>query len=177
MLLDLREMRGSEERVDRTFAADEISADPGDDYTIVGPVVLRLRLLKDGDKFRLKGRVESRLRLSCGRCLESFEVPADLPIDLMYLPQTENGGDGESEISDEDLSTGFYRDDQIDLGLVVREQFQLSLPMKPLCGDGCRGLCPVCGANLNSERCSCDTTWRDPRLETLESLLSDSRKG
>ena len=177
MLLDLREVRGSEERVERTFAADEISAEPGEDYTIAGPVVLRLRLLKDGDKFRLRGRVEGRLWLSCSRCLESFDVPADLPIDLIYLPQAENGGDGESEISDEDLSTGFYRDDQIDLGLVVREQLQLSLPMKPLCGDGCCGLCSVCGINLNSERCSCDTTWRDPRLETLESLLSDSRKG
>ena len=177
MLLDLRDMRGSEERVDRTFAANEFSAEPGDDYTVAEPVVLRLRLLKDGDKFRLIGRVTSRLRLSCCRCLESFDVPVDLPVDLMYFPQTANGGDGESEIGDEDLSTAFYRDDQIDLALMVREQLQLSLPMKPLCSDGCRGLCPVCGINLNSERCSCDTTWRDPRLETLEALLSDSRKG
>ena len=177
MLLDLRERRGSDERVDRTLSPDQLPAQPDDDYAVDEPVALRLRLLKDGDKFRLRGTVASRLRLSCCRCLESFVAPVDLPLDLMYLPQAANDGEGESEISDEDLSTGFYRNDQIDLAALVREQFQLSLPMKPLCGDDCCGLCPVCGVNLNRERCSCDTTWRGPRLETLQALLSDSRKG
>ena len=177
MLLDLRDKRGAEERVDRTLSPDELPAEPDDDYAVDEPVVLALRLLKDGDKFRLRGTVTSRLQLTCCRCLDSFAVPVDLPIDLLYLPQADNDGEGESEVSDEDLSTGFYRDDQIDLAALVREQFQLSLPMKPLCGDECKGLCPVCGVKLNRERCSCYTTWRDPRLETLQALLSDSRKG
>jgi len=48
--------------------------------------------------------------------------------------------------------------------------------MKPLCREACLGLCPVCGINLNSERCSCETSWRDPRLANLDTLFSDSRK-
>ena len=177
MLLDLREMRGSEERVDRALPAETFVAESGDDYTVARPVEVRLRLLKDGDKYRLVGQVTSTLQLACCRCLEPFDVPTDLTVDLMYLPFSDNSGEGESEISDDDLSTAFYRDDQIDLGSMIREQFQLSLPMKPLCRDACRGLCPMCGTNLNNEQCGCDTSWRDPRLEALETLLSDSRKG
>ncbi len=177
MLLDLREVRGSEDRVERTLDLGGLETESGDDYTVAAPVGLSLRLLKDGVKYRLVGNVTTTLRQQCGRCLEGFDVATDLPIDLMYLPHSENSGEGESELSDEDLSTAFYREEQIDLAQMVREQFQLSLPMKPLCRDDCDGLCPACGINRNRERCSCDTSWRDPRLAALETLLSDGRKG
>ena len=177
MVLDLREMRGSEERVDRVFAASAFASEPGDDYAVTDAVTLRFRLHKDGAHYRLAGTVETRLRLACSRCLDPFDVPVAVSVDLMYLPHRVNTGDGEMEISDEDLSTAFYRDEQIDLEQLIREQFQLSLPMKPLCRDSCRGLCPMCGSNLNSERCSCDTSWRDPRLAALAALRSESGKG
>ncbi len=177
MLLDLREMRGSEDRVERTFDLRALATDSGDDYTVAAPVRLSLRRLKDGVKYRLVGSVTATLRQQCCRCLEGFNVATDLPVDLMYLPHSENSGEGESELSDEDLSTAFYREEQIDLEQMVREQFQLSLPMKPLCRDDCGGLCPACGINRNRESCSCDTSWRDPRLAALETLLSDGRKG
>ena len=177
MVLDLREMRGSEECVDRVFAASACTSESGDDYAVADAVSLRLRLHKNCVNYRLVGSVETRLRLACSRCLEPFDVPVSVPVDLMYLPHRVNIGEGETEISDEDLSTAFYRDEQIDLGQMIREQFQLSLPMKPLCRDTCRGLCPMCGINLNNERCSCDTSWQDPRLEALAALRSDSGKG
>ena len=177
MVLDLRDLRGSEERVDRVFTASTFAPEPGDDFAVADGVSLRLRLNKDGANYRLVGRVETRLRLACSRCLDRFDVPVKVSVDLMYLPHRINTGDGETEISDEDLSTAFYRDEQIDLGLMIREQVRLSLPMKPLCRDTCRGLCPMCGTNLNSERCSCDTSWRDPRLAALAALRSGSGKG
>jgi uncharacterized protein len=176
MVLDLREMRGSEESIDRVFAASAFSSEPGDEYAVTDAVTLRLRLHKDGANYRLAGTAETRLRLACSRCVEPFDVPVAVSVDLMYLPHRVNIGEGETEISDEDMSTAFYRDEQIDLGLMIREQFQLSLPMKPLCRDTCRGLCPMCGINLNSERCSCDTSWRDPRLAALAALRSESGK-
>ena len=176
-LLDLREIRRSDEWVNRTVVPTDFPVEPGGDYAIAKPVVIRLRVEKDGDKYRLVGNLGSTVRLSCCRCLESFDVPVDLLVDLLYLPQNADGGEGECEITDEDLSSAFYRDDQIDLGLMVHEQLQLALPMKPLCREVCRGLCSVCGVNLNSERCSCDSTWHDPRLDVLESLLSNGRKG
>ena len=177
MLLDLREIRGSDIRVERTVTPGDFQAGLRDDYRVAASIRLSLRLLKDSAKCRLVGSVSTILELGCCRCLEVFNMPVDVSVDLMYLPNRENSGETESEISEEDLSTAFYQDEQIDLDLMVREQFQLSLPMKPVCDDDCHGLCPVCGINRNHELCSCDTSWRDPRLAALETLLSDGRKG
>ena len=64
-----------------------------------------------------------------------------------------------------------YKDDVIDLGEVMREQFFLALPMKPLCRPDCKGLCPICGANRNRQQCECREEWVDPRLAGLKNLL------
>ena len=173
MLLDLRQMRGSEDRVDRTCPAGTFTAAASEEYKVVTDVVLMIRVRKDGRKCRVTGRFETRVQLSCSRCLDPFEVNRDIDVDLLYLPQSANRGEAEAEISDGDLSTAFYRDEQIDLADMVREQLQLAVPMKPLCRDECCGLCPVCGTNLNIERCACDTRWHDPRLAALETLLPD----
>jgi len=77
---------------------------------------------------------------------------------------------GKSEVAEEDLDTSVYRDDQIDLNEVLREQFYLALPMKPLCREDCAGLCPQCGTNRNTGTCSCATEDVDPRLAPLRGL-------
>ena len=101
-------------------------------------------------------------------------MPVDQTFDLRYQPHAENTGDGEREIEEDDLTTAFYENDEIDLGHLMREQFYLSLPMKPLCRTDCRGLCVVCGTNLNRETCSCKRTWEDPRLGPLRDLRTKS---
>jgi uncharacterized protein len=101
-----------------------------------------------------------------------MEIHQDL--DLLYLPQSENVGQEdceERELSDKDLAVGFYQDDKIDLSQMIWEQVYLALPMKPLCKEDCRGLCPQCGTNLNLSMCSCDRETVDPRLATLKTLL------
>jgi uncharacterized protein len=136
---------------------------------------------KDDDLYQLTGRIRASLELACSRCLEPFPFAVDLPFDLRYLPQHMNvGGSGEAEDEDEDgeaeevggddLSTAFYRDDQIDLSQLVREQLYLALPMKPLHSEDCKGLCPNCGANLNETTCGCQIEWEDPRLAPLKAL-------
>jgi uncharacterized protein len=65
----------------------------------------------------------------------------------------------------------FYRDEQIDLNELLREQFYLTLPMKPLCSEDCKGICPQCGTNRNTAPCDCSPQWEDPRLAGLKTLL------
>jgi uncharacterized protein len=125
---------------------------------------------KDSRKVRLTGRVRATLETDCGRCLEPFRIPVDMTFDLLFLPAAENAGTDEREVAEDDLGVSFYKDDLIDLRQLVREQFYLAMPMKPLCRDDCRGLCPVCGTNRNRESCSCETAWVDPRFEALRKL-------
>lgn len=166
--LDLRDVRGPAHLVERLFPASVFGAEEA--FTVAAPVELALRVRKDGDKYHLLGRLATTVRRECCRCLETFDAPVAVDVDVRYLPHRVNAGEGEHEISDEDLSIAFYRDDEIDLGGLVREQLHLAAPMKPLCDDGCRGLCPACGADRNRETCGCDTAWRDPRFDALRPL-------
>ena len=72
---------------------------------------------------------------------------------------------------DRDMVVAFYRGNQLDLGLTVREQLFLALPMKRLCRADCAGLCPTCGVNRNEVRCDCPPEPTDPRLAPLKKLL------
>jgi len=174
MLLDLSRMRGTRDRFDRTYPASAFDT-PEQDYAVAQPVALAFDLFKNNREIRLVGRVSTALQLLCRRCLEPFIFAVDLPFDLLYLPHSENRGEGEVEIEDDDLETAFYRDHVIDLGQMMNEQFYLATPMKPLCREACRGLCPHCGTNLNESTCNCEATWVDPRLEVLRSLTREDK--
>jgi uncharacterized protein len=175
MFLNLNKIRTAHEHVQQTYQPEAFSAAPGlgddcRDFRIATPVALAFDIFKNKQHFRLAGDVKTVLELRCSRCLEDFEWPVDLAFDLRYQPHSTNTGEGEREIEEDDLSTAFYDNDEIDLGQLMCEQFFLSLPMKPLCSDDCRGLCPVCGTNWNRGRCACKRDWDDPRLAALRAL-------
>jgi len=175
MQLDLTRYRQPEAHVSRTFRPADLqeagAEQERDAYRIVAPVRLDFDIQKDKDKFRLVGTVQAELELSCGRCLEAFRLPVDASFDLRFLPASELAEGEEREVQDEDLDTSYYRDDAIDLNGLLREQFYLALPMKPLCRDDCKGLCPQCGTNWNTGACTCTTEWEDPRLAALKGLV------
>lgn len=185
MQFDLRQLgrKGSgtlrDEHVDRTFQPSEFAASivADEEYTVVAPVHLVVDVHKDGDAYRVAGTVTTRLQLECGRCLESFEIPIASAFDLRYVPQPAATVEGdERQVTEDDLTTAFYQEDSIDLGELMHEQFVLALPMKPLCSEACKGLCPHCGTNLNKETCDCNPTWTDPRLAALEGLIKGSKE-
>jgi uncharacterized protein len=170
MNLELSRLRQPETPLSRRY---EPSAFEGrsSDFRVVAPVALDGRIFKDRDRFRLVGTMQTELELACSRCLDPFRLPVRAEFDVRYLPHTENTGD-EREVEEDDLSVAFYRDETIDLGQLLDEQFYLALPMKPLCRDDCKGLCPTCGANLNVETCGCQARWEDPRLAGLKALMT-----
>jgi DUF177 domain-containing protein len=176
MLLDLNKLHGPREHVERTMPPSSFGP-PDPDYRVAAPVELTMDVEKAGDgAFAVKGRLTTTLELSCSRCLDQFEVPVDAAFELRYVPQSANAGEGEREIADDDLATAYYGDGILDVIDLLREQFQLALPMKPLCSDACRGMCPQCGTNLNRTECACRPQWEDPRLAPLKSLLTNQKE-
>lgn len=170
LLLDISQMREARARVDRTYAADAV---PSDDevYRVVDPIELAADIHRDRDQFRLAGTVRTTIELTCGRCLETFRAPVHESFDVLFLPHVEAPAGEETKVEDDDLTTAYYREHVLDLGQLMQEQFYLAVPMKPLCRDDCRGLCSLCGTNLNTGSCSCAVSWEDPRLAELRSLL------
>src|SRR5206468_5397173 len=177
MLLDLSQIRTPHERYAKVYPPEAFSGPFREDreaLQVVDPVSLAFDIHKDQQQFRLVGTVTTKLELPCSRCLEPFTLPVDAPFDLRYQPHTANQGEGEREIEEDDLTTAFYENDQIDLAQLMREQFYLALPMKPLCQAECRGLCPVCGTNLNRAACDCNREWEDPRMAALRAFRNQS---
>jgi uncharacterized protein len=172
LLLDVGQMRDPEARIDRTFAAGVLPTDQNV-FRIVAPVALGVLVRKDRMQFRLVGRVTTTIELTCGRCLESYQMEVNEPFDVLFLPHTQSGAAEERQVEDDDLSTAFYSDNVIDLGQLMQEQCYLAVPMKPLCSESCRGLCPHCGTNLNTASCNCQRAWVDPRMAVLEQLRKD----
>lgn len=173
MQLDLTRFRQPLGHFSRVFQPAEVAQD-GDAYRIVAPVTLTFEVHKDKDRFRLVGKAVTELELACSRCLEPFRLPIDAQFDLRYHPASEMTEDEEREVEEDDLDTSFYQDDQIDLNELLREQFYLALPMKPLCQESCKGLCPQCGTNRNTGTCECGEGWEDPRLSPLKQLKRES---
>ena len=169
MQLDLTRYRQPLQHFARTFQPEEVG-DSGDAYRIIAPIDLAFEIHKDKDLFRLVGSVVSELELPCSRCLEPLRLPVAAQFDLRYLPVAKAAAEAEREIDDDDLGTSYYTNDEIDLNELLREQFYLALPMKPLCQENCRGLCSQCGTNLNTDTCDCAPVWEDPRLSVLRSL-------
>lgn len=132
--------------------------------------------LLDGSTVHVRGQLQAAVEPECGRCLERYRLALDQELDLFYLPRSAQAAqeqEEEVELADRDLVVGYYEGDQLDLGAAVREQLFLSLPMKRLCREGCRGLCPRCGTNLNTWACGCPPPEEpeDPRLAPLRGLI------
>ena len=168
LLLNLNQIRTAQDRFEQVYRPDQFEAD--EDFRVVAPVSMAFDIFKDKQAFRLVGRAQTTLELKCSRCLESFTAPVDQEFDLRYQPHSANSGEDDREIEEDDLTTAFYENDEIDLGHLLQEQFLLALPMKPLCRDDCQGLCVVCGTNLNRGACDCKPVWEDPRLAGLREL-------
>lgn len=174
MEIDLGRVTGDRVPLDRVYPA-RVFPEAGEEYRVIGDTVLAAVLRREPPRWGVAGRVTSTLELTCSRCLEPLSWPVDASFDLLYLPQRENTGAGEVEVDEDGLRVAYYREGVLDLGQLLREQFYLALPMKPLCSPDCRGLCPECGANLNDAPCECRPVWVDPRLAPLAGWRSDRK--
>jgi uncharacterized protein len=104
--------------------------------------------------------ISARLLLRCDRCLEQYgwELSEGFRISLSL---SQFRGEGEVELLEDDLNLDFMDGGLLDPDQVVKEQLLLHVPMKTLCTLECKGLCPICGCNLNISTCSCSSGGHD----------------
>ena len=123
------------------------------------------------DKLKITGSVRLTAAIPCDRCLEEVSTPLELVISKeVDMKQTAEG-----RIADLD-ETDFIDGYSLDVDKLVYGEILVNWPMKTLCREDCKGLCPVCGKDLNKGDCDCDTTYRDPRFESLRALFNDDEE-
>lgn len=127
------------------------------DFVVKGPFSAQCTLKRKGDsKVEMQGRLKTRLSLICDRCLASYDV--DIDTELQILFETESSGSWqvkELECTLSDLDSIVLDEPVIDLDDVLRQQLYLSLPVKSLCSEQCKGICAQCGSNRNLAQCNC----------------------
>jgi uncharacterized protein len=106
-----------------------------------------------GGILHITGRVQSSPVLECSRCLENFAYGIDAEWQIDFAPVKTLGADAEHELVGGELDMEFYEGDEIDPLEIVKEQLLISIPMVPLHNPDCRGLCSVCGTDLNKTEC------------------------
>jgi len=119
-----------------------------------GPFSLHLVLTKEKEDIFFEGHLKVKLILNCSRCAED----APYNFDEFFSPVFTHGQDPHGtdvELSKGELDITYFNEDEIDIAEVIREQIELMLPLKPLCSNDCKGVCPDCGQNLNIKSCPC----------------------
>jgi uncharacterized protein len=119
------------------------------------PLQLDITAAKEFDHIRVHGRVGTRVRFTCSRCLAEFETDIVSEFTVFYSKATEIALEEEVSLTEEDLVSAPYDGDYIDFTREIEEQVVLEVPIKPLCREDCRGLCVTCGADLNAGECDC----------------------
>ena len=125
-----------------------------DEENFFGEIEIVGEVVNDGRTFVARGKATCNRKFFCDRCLEpsSSEIVCDF----------------DEEIADEDIS-----ENVVDITELVRDTFLAGLPIQNLCREDCKGLCPVCGKNLNTGECECDRLIADPRLASLKDFKLD----
>ena len=125
---------------------------------------------RQGSEVRISGVVTTELVLDCVRCLDPVRKKVRRKFDLFFRQRKSliYDADAEIELAESDTQTSFMTGTELGLGDIMQEQVLLTIPMKPMCGSKCRGLCPICGSNLNKDKCECPVEKINPAFETLK---------
>jgi uncharacterized protein len=128
----------------------------------------------------LRAKFRTEVVAPCKRCLADVSVPLSVDFTLNLIPKSMVQG-GELGDDDErgeragsfllpDADEEVFDGRTIDLDPILREQVLLALPMNVVCRDDCKGLCPMCGKDLNEGACACEPRVGDPRLAVLKNI-------
>ena len=137
------------------------------DANFDSPVEVKVRLEKLARQIIVRSEIATSASFSCDRCLAGFRQPIAANYAVAYVEDSSETGRFPPE------EVRVIRPDAtvIDLSDDVREMVLLSVPLKLLCREECRGLCPRCGADLNAGECGCTKEIANRPWQDLEKIL------
>ncbi|MCD6161510.1 MAG: DUF177 domain-containing protein [candidate division Zixibacteria bacterium] len=135
------------------------------------PIEVDLSIVLSGDELICQGEVHTDVEVECSRCLEIFDLPVRER--LQFVVQMTDSPIMNSDEDNDEFEMIPKTQTFIDISDRVRDSIVLQISMKPLCSEDCKGLCPMCGINLNEEECNCMPDKTDERWETLKNLYDD----
>ena len=135
-----------------------------------------VQVLRTHQGLLVRANLETRADATCSRCLTRFSRLSTVTLEEESFP-TVDPSTGQRMFPPEESEGVVHIDAShvLDLSDVIRQYVLTDEPIKPLCSEGCLGLCPECGTNLNEEHCKCSPASADPRWGALVDLLHQGR--
>ena len=175
MLVNLSDVLTSEGKtISEEIAVDMTAFSNGTDtYQIKEkpPVAFTFTNIGEG-KARVEGSGRFVFAAMCDRCLTDVDVPMELSFDRVVFSPEKLAEDEDAEADDQTFMDGY----QLDTEAFVHDEIIVNWPVKILCKDDCRGVCPVCGQNLNERECGCDTFVPDPRMAAIQDIFNANKE-
>lgn len=138
------------------------------------PVNTRLKATPMGEMIEVSGDIRTTVGLACCRCLARFDHGLSSEFSLVFSRHVPGGRETEEgavvDLTEEQIGTVLFEGDVIDLADTIQEQVVMALPIRPLCNTACKGLCPECGANRNTDDCECGRNQAGNPFSVLKNL-------
>ncbi len=141
----------------------------GNTVTFLEPLKISFTYLFDGESIALSGKMEAKLSSRCARCDEPFTETLVVPLEERFV----------KGVSEEDEESYTFAGEVLDITPMVIDNLFLNMPISSVCSEDCKGLCPVCGCNLNTAQCTCAREPEEERaspLAALGSLFDDGKE-
>lgn len=162
---DLLSKKIRRKKVDELFEVKEITFED-EKIKFLTPVKVTGEISFNEDIVSLDLHVDTKLELKCSRCLENFSYNISFDMDDKFTNNKNNEGDQSDEVT-------FINSDTLDIAEIVETNIISTLPIKRLCSEECKGLCHVCGTNLNKSNCNCNRDDIDLRFAALKDFFTN----
>ena len=174
MLIDLAKIMSTKDKVEEIEAPLELACFSlsGIDYEFGEKNPLRMTISNQGNrKVKVEGETRLSLKIPCSRCLEDVETFFDIQISK-NLDFNDTDEDRMKELDEANYISGY----NLDVDLLVYDEIVIDFPLQVLCKEDCKGLCKVCGCNLNHKTCNCDNTVLDPRMSVIRDIFNNFKE-
>ncbi|MEN6371988.1 MAG: DUF177 domain-containing protein [Armatimonadota bacterium] len=175
MRLDLSEVAGN---LGKTYHYDiREQCFENEDFRCISPITGAIDFTNTGRLIIVRGNFSTTVELDCSRCLEKLTLPVEvkveeqLPIKNFLIEPVED-----EDFEEEEEVSSFFENNIFDLSEYIRQAIVVQLPIKPLCSDACKGLCPTCGKNLNEGPCDCPVTIQESPFSALQGMLEEENE-
>jgi uncharacterized protein len=176
VILNLKEELKEEPFIEKDYSIPFKDLNLPEEYSFDKENVdVHLYVIKDDKDYVISLNLKSDIKLQCGRCLENYIMDIDTSSDIILSHKDIHD---HNELSEEDLIVEYLEDEEnFNLNNLIREEIIVQTPMKPLCDENCKGICPICGADKNKEGCDCETKLKreDSPFSVLKSILDKNK--
>ncbi len=159
---DLLSKKNRKKQISLSFELEPFEFE-GEEIRAIEKVSVEGVAISENDVIVINASIKTKLKLNCSRCLDTFIYPIDIDIEERFTNDIDLQQDG----------TMFVEGDSLDITEIIENCIISTLPIKRLCKDDCKGLCPECGVNKNVENCSCLDYDVDIRLAKLRELFGE----